>query len=112
MHNKAFNIAKNQDIMDVNAILLQWFVNVFIKTFGNGIKNQNISNQHPLDFVTRELAEELHKSIIRNFEEREAHSYFIDNIWGADLADMQFIDKCNKGFRFILCVIDIFSKNA
>ena len=29
---------------------------------------------------------------------------------GADLADMQLISKFNKGFRFLLCVIDIFSK--
>ena len=35
-----------------------------------------------------------------------------DNIWGADLADMQLIGKFNKGFRFLLCVIDIFSKYA
>ena len=37
---------------------------------------------------------------------------FKDNIWGADLADMQLISKFNKGFRFLLCVIDIFSKYA
>ena len=35
-----------------------------------------------------------------------------DNIWGADLADMQLISKFNKGFRFLLCVIDIFNKYA
>ena len=40
------------------------------------------------------------------------YSAFKDNIWGADLADMQLIIKCNKGFRFLLCVIDIFSKYA
>ena len=33
-----------------------------------------------------------------------------DNIWGANLADMQLISKFNKGFGFLLCVIDIFSK--
>ena len=33
-----------------------------------------------------------------------------DNIWGANLADMQLISKFNKGFRFLLFVIDIFSK--
>ena len=38
------------------------------------------------------------------------HSSFTDNIWGADLADMQLISKFNKGIRFLLCVIDIFSK--
>ena len=31
---------------------------------------------------------------------------------GADLADMQLISKFNEGFRFLLCVIDIFSKYA
>ena len=40
------------------------------------------------------------------------YSTFKDNIWGADLADMQLIRKFNKGFRFLLCVIDIFSKCA
>ena len=35
-----------------------------------------------------------------------------DNIWGADLADMQLIRKFNKGFRFLFCVICIFSKYA
>ena len=29
---------------------------------------------------------------------------------GADLADMQLISKFNKGFRFLLCIIDVFSK--
>ena len=40
------------------------------------------------------------------------HSAFKDNICGTDLADMQLISKYNKGIRFLLCVIDIFSKNA
>ena len=40
------------------------------------------------------------------------YSSFKDNIWGADLADMQLISKFNKGFRFLLSVIDIFSKYA
>ena len=37
---------------------------------------------------------------------------FKDNIWGVDLADMQLINKHNKGFRYLLCVIDLFSKYA
>ena len=40
------------------------------------------------------------------------HSSFIDNIWVADLADMHFISKFNKGFRFLLCAIGIFNKYA
>ena len=37
---------------------------------------------------------------------------FKDNIWGAGLADMQLLSKFNKGYRFLLCLIDIFSKYA
>ena len=40
------------------------------------------------------------------------YSAFKENIWGADLADMQLITKFNKGFRFLLSVINIFSKYA
>ena len=40
------------------------------------------------------------------------YSSFKNNIWGADLADMQLLSKFNKGFKFLLCVIDIFSKYA
>ena len=45
----------------------------------------------------KELAEELHRTMIRNFNKRKAHSTFIDNTWSADLADMQLIIKFNKG---------------
>ena len=40
------------------------------------------------------------------------NSSFRDNIWSEDLADVQLLCKFNKGFRFLLCVIDIFSKYA
>ena len=58
----------------------------------------------------QQLAEELHKPIIRKFKKRKVYSAFKDNIWGVDLADMQLLSKYNKGIRFLLCVIDIFSK--
>ena len=38
---------------------------------------------------TKELTEELHKSINRKFEKRKVHSFSINRIWSADLADMQ-----------------------
>ena len=59
-----------------------------------------------------QLAEELHKPIIRKFKKRKVYLTFKDNIWGADLVDMQSISKFNKGFRFLLCITDVFSKSA
>ena len=58
----------------------------------------------------QQLAEELHIPIIRKFKKRKIHVAFKDNIWGADLADMQLLSRYNKGIRFLLCVIDIFIK--
>ena len=74
------------------------------KSSGSGIKNANMSDQ--------QLAEELRKPIIWTFNKRKVHSNFIDNIWGAILTDMQLISNFEKGFRFLLCVTDIFSKYA
>ena len=59
-----------------------------------------------------QLADELHKPIIRKFKKRKVYSAFKENIWAADLADIQLISKFNEGFRFLLCVIDIYSKYA
>ena len=62
-------------------------------------------------FQTKELAEELHRPIIRKFKKRKVHSTLTENIWYADLADMQLKRKCNKGFRFYY-VLSIFSVNT
>ena len=91
--------------MDINIDLLQWFRNFLIKkTSGRTVKIENISY--------KELAEELHKPVIKKFKKRKVQSHFVDNVWSANLADMQLISNFNKGFRFLLCVIDIYSKYA
>ena len=56
------------------------------------------------------LADELHKPIIRKFNKRKVYSQFKDNIWGVDLADMQSLSRKNKGIKYLLCAIDLFSK--
>ena len=56
----------------------------------------------------QELADELNKPIIRKFEKRKVYSPFINNIWVADLANMQLISKLNKGLCYLLCVFNIF----
>ena len=68
---------------------------------GKGLANNNKKVQ---------LANEIHKPIIKKFNKRKVYSSFKDNIWGVDLADVQLLSKFNNGFRILLCVIDIFSK--
>ena len=72
---------------------------------GSGIANNKIKQN-------MQLEEELHKPIIWNFKKRTVYSGFKNNNCGADLADMQLISKLNKGFRFLLCVIDVFRQYA
>ena len=104
LRDKTFNIAKNSKYDGYQRGLASMVYKFFDKkSERSGIVNNKENMQ---------LAEELHKPIIRKFEKRKVYSSFRDNIWGADLADMQLISKFNKGFRFLLCVIDIFSKYA
>ena len=76
------------------------------RTKGSGINLQVNSLNNEV------LAEELRKPIIKNFKRRKVYSSFKGNIWGVDLADMQLISKYNKGIRYLLCVIDLFSSYA
>ena len=109
LRNRAFNIAKDQKYEGYQRGLASMAYKVFDKkSKGCGAKHVNIK----LTPQNQQLAEKFHKPIIRTFEKRKVHAAFKDNIWGADLADMQLLSKYNKGIRFLLCVIDIFSKYA
>lgn len=57
-------------------------------------------------------ASELHAPIRRKFKRRRVFVYNIDDIWSADLKDMQLLAKQNKHYKYILTVIDLFSKYA
>ena len=59
---------------------------------------------------TNELADELHKPIRRKFQKRLVFAKNVDDIWAADLVEMQPLAKFNNGYKYILMVIDVFSK--
>ena len=57
----------------------------------------------------KELAEEVHKPIIKRIKKRKVYSSYIGHIYDGDLTAMQLISKFSQGIRFLLCVTDIFS---
>ena len=59
-----------------------------------------------------QLADEVHKPIIRKFKKAKVYSSFRDNICGVDLAGMQLLSRYNQGIRYLLCAVDLFSKYA
>lgn len=61
-------------------------------------------------WLNQQLTHKLHKPIIKHFTKNKLYSSSINNIWGADLGDMQLISKCNKGIQFSLSVLDIYRK--
>ena len=92
-HNQ-FDIAEIHDTIDINEELLYWFT----KSSGGGVtRAQSIKSEI---MSNRQLAEELHKKIIRKVEKQKVYSSFTVYIWGADLADKQLMSKFNKGTRF------------
>ena len=107
LRNRAFNIAKDPKYDGYQRGLASMVYKFFDKkSAGSGARYVNIK----LTTQNQQLAEEIHKPIIRKFEKRKLHAAFKDNIWGADLVGMQLLSKYNKGIRFLLCAIDIFSK--
>ena len=105
LKDKAFKIANNPKYDGYQRGLASMVYKVFDKkSKGSGIKNDIKENQ--------QLANELHKPIIRKFKKRKVYYSFKDNIWGVDLADMQLISKYNKRIRYLSCAIDLFSKYA
>ena len=59
-----------------------------------------------------QLANELHRQIIRKIKRQKVYLSFRDNIWGVDLADMQSLSKYNKGIKYLLCAIDLFNMHG
>ena len=103
LHDKAFNITMNPKYDGYQKDLASMVYNFFDEMATDGaVKNEIMQS--------KVLAEELHKPITGKFVKRKVYSSFLDNIWGADLADVQLLSKFNKGFRFLLCAINIYSK--
>ena len=104
LSDKAFKIAINPKYDGYQIGLASMVYKFFDKNSkGSGITTNEFNYQ---------LANELHKSVIKKFKKRKLYYSFKDNIWGVDLADMQSLSKFNKGFKYLLCAIDLFSKYA
>ena len=103
LRDKAFRIASDPKYDGYQRGLASMVYKFFDKkSSGSGIANE----------PNYQLANELHKPIIQKFKNRKVYSSFRDNrcIWDVDLADVQSLSKYNKGIKYLLCAIDLFSK--
>ena len=101
LRDKVYNIASNPEYDGYQRGLASMVCKFFEKkSMGSGITRDS-------SLIS---ADELHKPVIKKFNQREIYSQFKDNIWGVDLADTQSLSKKNKGIKYLLCALDLFSK--
>ena len=103
LRDKAFKIASDPRYDGYQQGLASMVYNFFDKkSDGSGVAT--VANY--------QLPNELHRQIIRKFKRPKVYSLFRVNIYGVDLADMQSLSIYNKGIKYLLCTIDLFSKYA
>ena len=104
LRDKAFKIASDPKYDGYQRGLASMVYKFFDKkSSGSGVNAIEPNDQ---------LANELHRQIIKKFKRQKLYSYFRDNFWGVDLADLQSLTKYNTGIKYLLCTIDLFSKYA
>ena len=63
-------------------------------------------------FLSGEASYTLHRQVRKHFKRNPTYVSGIDEQWQADLVDMQALSRANKGVRYLLTCIDVFSKFA
>ena len=105
--DKAYDIASNPEYDGYQRGLASMVYKFFDKkSKGSGFKKLKNTTKSSSSI----LADELHKPVIRKFKKSKVYSQFKDNIWGVDLADMQSLSRKNKGIKYLLCAIDLYSE--
>ena len=114
LRDKACNIASNPEYDGYQRGLASMVYKFFDKkSMGSGnAKSSSLERVKNLKDSSSILADELHKPNIKRFNKRKVYSQFKDNIWGVDLVDIQSLSKKNKGIKYLLCAIDLYSKYA
>ena len=103
LRDKAFQIVSDPKYEGYQRGLASMFYNFFDrKSSGSGI------DVEPNYWLVNELC----RQIIRKSKIRKFYSSFRDGIWDVDLADMQSLSKYNKGIKYLICAVDLFSKYA
>ena len=60
--------------------------------------------------VNKQMAEKLHQPLIKKSKRKKVQVRFKDNIWAANLAEMESLSYKHKNVKMFLCVIDVFTK--
>ena len=96
--NRAYEIARDHKYNGYQRVLASMVYRFFGKKTRSGMN------------VNEQLAKELHKPLIKKFQRKKVYARFKDNIWAADLAKMRSLAFRNKNVKYLLCIVDVFTK--
>ena len=96
----AYEIARNCKYDGYQRTLASIIYKLFDKKIGSGVR------------VNEQLAEELHKPVVKKFKRGKFYARFKVNVWSADLAEMESLFSKNNNIKYLLFVIDVFTKYA
>ena len=82
------------------------------KLFDNKTGSGAIATRKVGISINEQLAEELHRTVIIKFKRSKVYARFKDNIWAADLAEVESLSSKNKNVKYLLRAIDVFTKYA
>ena len=92
LKDRAYEIARNRGYDGYQRALASMVYKFFDKKTGSGAS------------VNEQLAEEVHKQVTKKFKRRKVYARFKDNIWAADLAEMESLSSKNKNVKyFVMC---------
>ena len=98
MKDRAYEIARNRNYVGYQGALASIVYKSFDKKAGSGVR------------VNEQLAEEWHKLVIKKFKRRKVYAKLKDNIWAANFVEMEPLFSKNKNVKYLLRVIDVFTK--
>ena len=104
LRDKTFKIESNPNCDGYQTGLASMVYKFFAKKF-TSFADKSAKDSGVKYMSNKQLANELHKPIVKKFKRIKVYSSFKDNIWDVDLADMQLISKYNKGIRYLLCAM-------
>ena len=98
--DRAYEIARNLKYNGFQRVLASMVYKFFDKKTGSGLS------------INEQLAEELHKSVIKKLKRRKVYARFKDNIPAADLVEIRPLSSKTKNVIYLLCATDVFNTFA
>ena len=100
LNDRAYEITINHAYHECQRVLTSMVHKIFDRKLGSEAS------------VNEQLSEESYKPVAENFKRRKVYDRFKNNTCAANLSEIESLSSDNKNVKYLLCVIDVFTKYA